>query len=182
MDEADDVSAAAAAPGAASTSYQQQPAAPTSTPMFDTQTEEPFLDAAGSDFELLKRVRVCRVRVRAWLAAWCTAAVCAVHTRAGWCPACQRTHALAAVLSSCRSQALLNERMAPDILQYRTELVQRIREGLSRKVCWCYCCCCCCCVCVCVWQREGGSLWLRRAFERCCLPPSCTHARRKRSC
>lgn len=32
-------------------------------------------------------------------------------------------------------QALLNERMAPDILQYKEELVQRVKDSLDRKVC-----------------------------------------------
>lgn len=31
-------------------------------------------------------------------------------------------------------QALLNERMAPDILQYKEELVQRVKDSLDRKV------------------------------------------------
>lgn len=31
-------------------------------------------------------------------------------------------------------QALLNERMAPDILQYKEELVQRVKDNLDRKV------------------------------------------------
>lgn len=34
----------------------------------------------------------------------------------------------------CVLQALLNERMAPDILQYKEDLVQRIQEGLERQV------------------------------------------------
>jgi hypothetical protein len=31
-------------------------------------------------------------------------------------------------------QALLNERMAPDILQYKEELVERVKAGLKRQV------------------------------------------------
>jgi hypothetical protein len=34
-------------------------------------------------------------------------------------------------------QALLNERMAPDILQYKEELVQRVKDSLDRKVSAC---------------------------------------------
>jgi hypothetical protein len=33
----------------------------------------------------------------------------------------------------CLLQALLNERMAPDILQYKEELVQRVKDSLDRK-------------------------------------------------
>ena len=32
-------------------------------------------------------------------------------------------------------QALLNERMAPDILQFKEDLVQRVKDNLDRKVC-----------------------------------------------
>jgi len=86
----------------------QQPSMP-----FETE-EEPFLDVERSDFQLLKRVGMMSA-LRLWHK----------HVRRN-----QAGNAAARCL-----QALLNERMAPDILQYKEELVQRVRDSLTQKVC-----------------------------------------------
>lgn len=53
------------------------------------------------------------------------------HAAASWLPCLNP-----AIAAGCtfRNQALLNERMAPEILQYKEELVERVKAGLKRQV------------------------------------------------
>lgn len=71
------------------------------------------MDMGCNDFQLLKRV--------------------------SWHPVLQLCHGwtpgLNCTLHAALLQALLNERMAPEILQYKKELVERLQAGLKRQVC-----------------------------------------------
>jgi hypothetical protein len=96
---------------------------PSGTAPFTMDTQDTFFeDVERSDFELLKRV--------SGAARW-------------WPASSSRSGAPDTLLTPPRPlllQALLNERMAPDILQYKEELVQRVKDSLDRKVRGRHCC------------------------------------------
>jgi hypothetical protein len=99
-------------------------------------TQDGSLDMGCSDFELLKRVRhVEPAREGLLQVASSHSSSSAQPALLGACmPYLIPEVCYCCMLSLGLHQALLNERMAPEILHYKEELVERVKAGLKRQV------------------------------------------------